>query len=117
MLDYAEYKDVIEVLNRTSHDSTYQELVKKEDKVLDTVNAVVKSYRDKNITDKEFVNRSLSENISRFWMDMNLMVKEIISIDDISKIPSILTKSDRIIYIGFMCIALAVILFFVEISK
>jgi hypothetical protein len=117
MLEYSEYKDVLEILERTNHDTTYQDLVKKEGKVLDTVNAVVKSYRDQNIRNIEFVNRPVAENISRFWLDMNLMIKELFDIVDLSDIPKIFTKGERVIYIGFLCIAIAIILFFVEISK
>ena len=117
MLEYAEYKDVIEVLGRSNQDDVYQDLMKKEVNVLDTVNAVVKTYKDKNITSKEFINRTLMENISRFWLDMNLMIKELFDIADVKEIPRILSKKDRIIYLGFICIFLAIIFFFVEISK
>lgn len=117
MLEYSEYKDVLDILERSNHDNTYQDLVKKEDKVLDTVNTVAKTYKDKNLSDKQFLNRSITENISRFWLDMNLMSKELFDIVEVSQIPKILTKGERIIYIGLICISLAVILFFVEISK
>lgn len=117
MLEYSDYKDVLEILNRTNHDKSYQDIMNKEIKALDTVNAVVKNYRDKSILNNEFINRSITENISRFWLDMNLMFKELFDIAEFSQIPKILTKGDRVIYLGFICMALAVILFFVEISK
>lgn len=117
MLEYSEYKDVLALLERSNHDNTYQDLIKKEDKVLDTVNTVAKSYKDKNIKDNQFINRSMTENMSRFWLDMNLMFKELFDIVEVSQIPKILTKGERVIYIGLICIAFAIILFFVEISK
>jgi hypothetical protein len=117
MLEYSEYKDVVDILSRTNHENTYEDLMSKEGKVLDTVNAVVKSYRDRQIKNIEMINRPIAENISRFWLDMNLMIKEIMDIKDFSSLPSVLTKGDRIIYIGALMIAFAVILFFVEISK
>lgn len=117
MLEYAEYKDVVEILKRSNHETSYQDLMQKETKVLDTVNAVVKNYRDDHINNQEFINRSIMENISRYWMDMNLMIKELIDIVSFSDIPGILTKGERIIYFGCMCIFLAVIFFFIEISK
>lgn len=117
MLEYSDYKDVIEILSRTDNDNTYQDLLKKEDKVLDTINAVVKTYKDRNIVDKQFINRPIAENISRFWMDMNLMAKELFNIGDISQIITVLQKGERIIYIGLICMMFALILFFVDISK
>lgn len=117
MLEYSEYKDVLEILSRTNHDSSYTDIMKKEGKALDTVNAVVKSYRDEEIKNIEFINRGITENISRFWLDINLLSKELFDIKNISDIPKILTKGERVIYFGFVCIALAFIFFFVEISK
>ena len=95
----------------------YCNVWKKETKVLDTINNVVKNYNDRTIRKDVFVERSLSENISRFWLDMNLMTKEIFDLKDIKQIPKILTKGERVIYIGLSVIMLAIILFFVEISK
>jgi hypothetical protein len=117
MLQYSEYKDVMEILKKSDHEKTYQDLMKKETKVLDTVNAVVKNYKDRTIRNDEFVERALTENISRFWMDMNLMTKELFDITDLKEIPKILSKGERIIYLGLCLVMLAVILFFVEISK
>lgn len=117
MLDYAKYEDVVDILSKSNHDSSYQELMGKEQNVLDTVNAVVKNYRDRHINNKEFINRSIMENISRFWMDMNLMIKELLDIVSFNDVPKILSKGERIIYFGCICIFLAVIFFFLEISK
>lgn len=117
MLDYSEYKDVISILENSNTDNTYSELMEKENKVLDTINSVVKEYKDRNIKDNEFISRSISMNITLFWNDMNLMMKELLNISDYKSIVKILTKGERIIYIGCMCIVLAIILFFVESSK
>lgn len=117
MLEYSEYKDVVDILSRTNHENSYSDLMKKETKVLDTVNTVVKSYKDRQISDKELINRPVAENISRFWLDMNLMIKELLDLKGTSSIPTILTKGDRVIYIGLILISFSIILFFVEISK
>jgi hypothetical protein len=116
-IEYADYNELIEILNRSNHETSYQDLMQKEKNTLDTVNAVVKHYRDKNIQEKEFINRPVLENISRFWLDMNLLVKELMDLTHPRDIVPLLTKGERIIYFGFICISLAIILFFVEISK
>ena len=41
---YSEYKDILDIANRINVEDSYQDLMKKEDKVLDTVNNVVKYY-------------------------------------------------------------------------
>lgn len=117
MLEYSEYKDVVDILSRTNHENSYSDLMNKETKVLDTVNAVVKTYRDRQIKNIEMINRPIAENISRYWLDMNLMVKELMDLKSLSSIPTILTRGDRVIYMGLMLIVFSVILFFVEISK
>lgn len=117
MLDYSEYKDVLSILERTNTEGTYSDLMKKEDKVLDTINAVVKDYKDRAVTNNEFVSRSISVNIAMFWQDINLMFKELFDIEDLGDLPKILTKGERIIYFGCIFISLAIILFFVQSSK
>lgn len=117
MLEYAEYKDVVDIIQRSNHDMTYQDLMQKETKVLDTINAVVKQYRDQNIKDIEFINRGITENISRFWLDMNLMLKELVDISSVTDVAKVLKKGERIIYFGLICMSIAAILFFVEISN
>ena len=120
MLEYAElseFADVVDILKRSDHENTYQDLMNKEDKVLDTVNKVVKEYRDKNIKESEFINRPLVENASRFWLDMNLMAKELFDVKEVSDIKKVLTKGERVIYLGILVIAAAVIFFFVDISS
>lgn len=117
MLEYSEYKDIMSILDRSNNDSTYSDLMKKETKVLDTINTVVKEYKDRNISSNEFLSRSISINIALFWQDMNLLIKELFDIQDISDIPNIFIKGERVIYFGFICIFLSIILFFIESSK
>jgi hypothetical protein len=117
MLDYAEYKEVLDILNRTDHKNTYTDLRGKEEKILDTVNSVARSYRDFTIRNKEFISRGIQENITLFWLDMGLLVREIIDLTDIAQLKKILLKGDRVIYYGCIFIFMGVIFFFLEISK
>ena len=117
MLEYAEYSEVLNILNRTDHQHTYADLREKEDKILDTVNVVARSYRDYTIRNNEFVSRGIQENVSRFWLDMGLLMREIIDMKDISQLKNIVLKGDRVIYYGCIFIFVGVIFFFLEISK
>ena len=53
MLEYSDYKSLVNTLEQSNHDNTYQELINKEDKVLDTVNRVIKNYRDEDVKEKD----------------------------------------------------------------
>lgn len=117
MLEYAEYTKVLDLLNKTNQENTYGELRQKEDKILDTVNEVARSYRDHTIRNNEFISRGIQENISRFWLDMGLLFRELLDVKDTKELKTILTRGDRLIYYGFILIFLGVIFFFLEISK
>lgn len=117
MLEYSEYKDIMSILERSNNDNTYSDLMKKETSVLDTINTVVKEYKDRNISSNEFISRSISMNITLFWQDMNLLSKELFDIENITDVPNVLLKGERIIYFGFICIFVSIILFFIESSK
>ena len=53
MLEYSEYKSLMDILDRSNTENSYQDLMKKEEKVLDTVNNVIKHYKDTDI--KNFI--------------------------------------------------------------
>lgn len=118
ILQYAEYKDLVDILNTSNVEDSYQKLMGKEDKVLDTVNNTIKYYRDKQVEDGEFVNKSLIEIVMRFinvWIDIwNELVNNGENIDNI--IP-IFTRKDRIIYVGIMLILLSMLLYMMGITK
>lgn len=123
MLDYSEYvelneyNDIIDILNRTNHETTYEDVMSKEIKVLDTLNHVVRHYKDDVIKRSEFVNRGIAENISLFWLDMNLFIKELMDIENVFDLIPLMVKGERVIYFGMILILFAFILFFVQISK
>lgn len=117
MLEYAEYTKVLDLLNKSDHENTYDALRQKEDKILNTVNEVARSYRDHTIRNNEFISRGIQENVSRFWLDMGLLFRELLDVKDLEQLKRIATRGDRLIYYGFILIFLGVIFFFLEISK
>lgn len=110
---YGEYKEILDIVNRSNVENSYEELMQKEEKVLDTLNNVVKYYRDEDIKDREFINQGINTIITRYldvW-------KEIL--DDFTSNPKktyidIISKDDRPIYIGITLIIIALFLFFIE---
>lgn len=115
-IEYGEYTEIIDIINRTNVEDSYQDLMKKEDKVLDTVNNVVKIYRDEDIKSGEFIHQGIDTIIYRFfdvWKDI---------IDDFTsnknyKYLDIITKDDRPIYIGISMMMIALFLFLIESSR
>lgn len=117
MLDYSEYKSLVEVLEKSELDDTYKDLMKKEDKVLDTVNNVVNHYKDERYKEKSFVHMSLNEIYKVLFIEYHEFVKDITNIKDVNSLTFIVLKGSRPIYIGIVLILIAFLLFFISTSK
>lgn len=132
-LEYTEYQSVLNLLNESSdtgdtkplyvmQDNVYQELMKKEGKTLDTINNVIKYYKDNDYKNKEFVTMNFWEVLIRFndiWLEIwNDVTSTAITgnINDTISIGSIIMKNDRPIYIGILIIIISIFMWFVIIS-
>ena len=116
-IEYGEYKEVLDIAERENVENSYQDLMTKEKDVLDTVNNVVKYYRDKDITDGEFINLSLSavaERIVGAWYDI---INDIASAKSFNDVLNTLTKKDHPIYLGITMLFIALFLILVESSS
>lgn len=116
-IDYASYKEVLGVVQRTNVEDSYQDLMKKESEVLNTVNNVVKYYRDQDIHESEFVNQGLSIILQRFPLVLRDILNDIVKVASYKDFFHAVTKEDRLIFLGLSLIILALFLFFVESSK
>ena len=54
MIEYSEYNNFIDILDK-SEDDNYTKLMNKEKDVLNTINDVVKYYRDKDTKEYQFI--------------------------------------------------------------
>jgi hypothetical protein len=135
-LEYTEYQSVLNLLNESSdtsytsdkgntygmQDNVYQELMKKEGKTLDTINNVIKYYKDNDYKNKEFVTMNFWEVLIRFndiWLEMWDDVTSTAitgNINDTISFGSIIMKNDRPIYIGILIIIISIFMWFVIIS-
>ena len=113
MLQYSEYKSLVNLLEKSNdYDGTYQELMGKEEKVLDTVNKVIQVYKDDDIRKlkyKNFLDYSIHEAIFKFffvWIDM---FRELVAQENIF---NVIQKEDRLTYIGMMLILLSFCFYF-----
>lgn len=117
MLEYSEYKELIDVLNDSDRTNTYEELMKKEDKVLSNVNAIVKNYKDREHNDTQFVNWSVHKVFNKLFTEITLIMYEIYNIKTVNDLSRLFSSSTRLLLIGIFMIIIAIFLFFIEISK
>lgn len=117
MIEYSEYKSLVDILSKSDVSNTYEDLMKKESSVLNTVNHVTQHIQDTHAKHKQFIHLSLYEVFMLIFLEIPKLVEDIIQLKDIEQLPEMLTKNHRIIILGVLCTMLAIFLFFIEISK
>lgn len=113
-MDYNEFK---KLLDESEPTHLYEELIKKEDRVLKTVNRVVDYSNRKELESKEFVNMSVGNATLGFLHAMVDIVQDLTKAKDATQFAAALYKGDRIIYIGVLVVLTSLFLFFVESSS
>ena len=104
MLEYSEYQDLVDILSRSNVENSYQDIMKKEEKALDTVNNVVKYYKD-NQEKQYFFNRKVIDIVLGFFEEWAKIIQEMVN----GKFSYSMT-TERTIYVGMMIIIIALIL-------
>jgi hypothetical protein len=112
-----EYSQLMELLKKSNRDEIYEELIKKEDHVLDTINRVVNYSNEKEAKTKEFLNMSLDKIIHTFFWNLKLMFDELSSVKSIQDFSKVFLRDDRKIYLGMLLVIISIFLFFILISK
>ena len=118
MPDYSEYTSVLALLQKEDKTDVYADLMRKEKKTLDAINNVASHYNDKEIQKMELPNMSYIDTMFQFVNTWSNIGNEIMSINktegiDTKKILDIFTKEDRLIYVGMLCILMAIFIFFI----
>lgn len=116
-IDYASYKEVLGVVQRVNVEDSYQDLMSKETEVLNTVNNVVKYYRDQDIHDSEFINQNVSLILQRFPIVLRDTLEDLVKVGSYKDFMTVMTRDDRLIYLGMSLIVIALFLFFIQSSK
>jgi hypothetical protein len=116
-IEYGEVKEILEIANRKNVDNSYQDLMEKEETVLNTVNDVVRYYKDKDIKDVEFINQSISIILERFVEVWIAIINGIASASSLWDVLKVMSDKDHPIYIGITMVILALFLFLVESSS
>jgi hypothetical protein len=116
-IEYGEVKEILEITKRKNVDDSYQDLMEKEETVLNTVNDVVRYYKDKDIKDAEFINQSISIILERFVEVWIAVINGIASASSLWDVLKVMSDKDHPIYIGITMIIFALFLFLVESSS
>jgi hypothetical protein len=117
-IEYGEYKEILDIVQRTNVEDSYQDLMGKETKVLDTVNKVVKFHRDEDIKSGEFIHQDMTTIFTRFFDVWKEIIDDYTAVRGTNKsMIEIFTSGDRPIYVGISLMIVGLILFFVESSK
>lgn len=116
-IEYSEYKEVLDVLKRDDVESSYEDLMKHETKTLDTVNNVIKYYRDAKLEDSQLINQSVHTIFMRFFDVWNEILEDLMKVKTPSDFTNAFFKGDRIIFIGVTLVLIALFLIFIQSSK
>lgn len=113
-MDYNEFKTLLDS-SRPTH--LYEELIKKEERVLDTINRVVDYSNKKELEAKQFLKMPVEQVSSRFMQTMLDLIQELTKARDSAAVLQAISKDDRIIFLGIFVIMISVFLFFVQNSN
>lgn len=107
------YKDLVKLLDQSDPQNIYEELIKKETRVLDTIDRVVNYSNEKQVKESEFLENSLNGIAHDFFWNMRLVMTELYDVKTFQDIVRVLTKDDRKIYLGILAILVGLFLFFI----
>ena len=115
-IEYSEYKSLVDILQKSDED-IYEEVMKKEKNVLSTIDHVVNHIKEENVKSDQFINLSISHIIEKFLLLIPEMIKELSNVRSLQDIIKVISKEDRIIYIGILLIIIGLFIFLVESSS
>lgn len=115
-LEYGEYKNLIDLLEQSNHERTYEEVMNKEDKVLDTMNNVIKFYNDDVVSQKQIINQPVLFVVKRFFSVWTDIINDLTTVKDFQSLLDIFVKDGRLVYIGIMLVILSIILYYIELT-
>lgn len=111
-----EYNKLVTLLKSTNTEDIYEELLKKEDKVLDTVNRVVNYSNAEEVRQTEFENMSMNELTHNMFWTLQKIGREAWDIKTIQDVYRVMFTGERKFYLGVVVVMVSLFLFFVIIS-
>jgi hypothetical protein len=114
--DYKEFLDMLESSDYTAND-VYQEIMKKEQAALDTMNNIAKERQKTNHFNTSLTKMSVSDHYFRLVKVMRDIFTECMVIKDPRDLPWIFLGDERKIYVGALLVFVALVIFFITISS
>ena len=117
-----EYENVLKLVEEKEGNKAtiYQQLMEKEDKVLDVLNRMVEKDAKKSDKMLFFYNQSLIDITMKFSNNMVNIFEELFierQFKSFNELQHILLDGDRKIYMGILVVLVGIFLFFVDISN
>jgi hypothetical protein len=115
-MSYYDYSKLLELVNDSTQGDVYNELMKKEERVLDVVARAANQNKLTTLKDTLFYNQSLVEIAIMFMNTWKNIFRELAVEHKYSDLADILWDGDRKIYTGMMFVVISLIFFFIDIS-
>ena len=113
---FMDYNNFKKLLDKSNPDHLYEELMKKEERLLQTMNRVVDYSNKKELESKEFVNMPVKDASSNFMLGVIAMINDLTKVKDGQQLMQIVMTTERIIYIGIILVIISMFLFFIQSS-
>lgn len=112
-IEYSEYKSLVDILEASSNDnaSTYEDLMKKEKNVLDTVNHVVNHIKESDTKKGLVTEKSLSGVAQHMFVMWPVVFNELALAKKPEDFVACVTNDGRSVYIGITLMLVAFFLF------
>jgi len=121
--EYAELMDVIHGRKGkgreaawTDEGNVYSDLMRKEERVLDTVDRVVNDSRLQDVRRHAISDMSVMQIISKTADVVHDVYIEVFSVRDLDDLRALVTKKDRLIYIGIVVVLVGLFVGFVQMT-
>ena len=110
---FQNYSNMLALLNNDSmsRKEIYNELMEKEEKVLDVSSRMANQEQKKSLDSNLFVNLSISDIIARFAYNWQNIFTELLIQKKFDELPIILFQNERKFYVGMMLLMIAIFLF------
>ncbi len=114
--EFMDYNDFNSLLQSSKPQHLYQELINKEDRLLQTINRVVDYSNRKELEAKEFLHTPVKDVAKGFMSSMLDLFEGMFKVKTTEQLFALFMDADRIIYFGILIIVFSVILFFLDIA-
>lgn len=111
-----EYSQLVDLLNKSRPQDVYEELMKKEEKVLDTINRVVNYSNERETVKSEYMNMSINEHVHTLFKVVKQVQNDLFKAKSLKDVSATMLADDNMFYIGCLLVFVAIFLFFIIIS-